>query len=418
MPTPKKRVNKDGSITWVVRFRTPSGRSSSKPFVTQADAQWFADQITARGVPFALRSLRDLLDDDSDRDDSPALTQVFAEFIAWKRTRVRSSRTIEDYERQYADVIDPYLGSYPVASIAPEHVSGWVDDLADGRIVSPRTGNPYAPKTIAARHSLLYAVMEFAAGARCRYITANPCTGTTLPKRTRPAPKGLMPAEWQAIHAALRTDCADAADLAYFLLNTGWRWSEGAALTPAAVEDYGPGATMYVNMVQVLRRAAGGFMSAVPDGKAEASLRRISLDPDTAAVIRRRTIGKGINDPIFCSPDGDAWTYNEFRVRWRRAITVANLSRKPTVHWLRHTHVAWMAMSGAPLPELQARIGHASIQTTIGVYGRMISDVGGDTMAAFTRMRDAAPIAAAAPGGADHPRLTSPGNPDATPTGH
>lgn len=402
MPTPKSRTNRDGSTTWTVRFRTPSGRNSSKAFVDEDTAQWFADQIEARGVPFALRSLNELLADASDDDDSPALAVVFAEFLAWKKSRVRSTRTAEDYERNYKDVIDPHLGSYPVASITAEMISDWVDGLTEGRIVSPRTKKKYSAKTIAARHALLYAILEYATSSRARYITVNPCSGTELPKRTRPAPKGLMPAEWQAIYAALCTDCTDAADLAYFLLNTGFRWSEGAALTPVAVEDYGRDQTMYVHMAQVLRRGAGGFVSAVPDGKAEKSMRRIALDPATATIVRRRMIGRGTEQPVFGNPAGEFWTYNMFRVRWNRAVGAANISRKPTIHWLRHTHVAWMAMSGAPLPELQARIGHASIQTTIGVYGRMISDVGGDTLTAFAAMRDAAPrtsLSVAADGG-------------------
>lgn len=49
--------------------------------------------------------------------------------------------------------------------------------------------------------------------------------------------------------------------------------------------------------------------------------------------------------------------------------------RKPTVHWLRHTHVVWSLQSGAGLSEIQARIGHASITTTIGVHGRGIVDL-------------------------------------------
>lgn len=414
MPTPKPRTGANGITTWTVRFRTSSGRSSSKTFATEADAQWFADQIEHRGVPFALRSLRDLLNDTRDRDDSPALADVFEEFLEWKRRLVRSQRTADDYKYHFDTIIDPTLGSYPIAAITADLVSDWVDLMVSGKIVSARTGKKLAPKTIAGRHSLLHSIMEFAADPRRGYITGNPCAGVTLPKRITAAPKGLMPAEWQAIHAALTLDSPDAADLAAFLINTGWRWSEGAALTPAAVEDYGPGAPMYVNMAQVLRRGSGGFVSAVPDGKAEKSMRRTRLDADTATIVRSRLVGRGIADPVFGSPDGDFWTYNEFRVRWRRAVSVANVTRKPTVHWLRHTHVAWMAMSGAALPELQARIGHASIQTTIGVYGRMIQDVSDDALTAFTRMRDAAPQVAAATAPDDATQLPSPGNPATT----
>jgi hypothetical protein len=48
-----------------------------------------------------------------------------------------------------------------------------------------------------------------------------------------------------------------------------------------------------------------------------------------------------------------------------------------------------MALTGASLPELQSRIGHASITTTINVYGRMLNDVSDRALDGFAAMRDA-----------------------------
>jgi integrase len=41
-------------------------------------------------------------------------------------------------------------------------------------------------------------------------------------------------------------------------------------------------------------------------------------------------------------------------------------------HDLRHTHVAWLIAGGAPLPHIQARLGHESITTTIDTYGHLL----------------------------------------------
>jgi integrase len=41
-------------------------------------------------------------------------------------------------------------------------------------------------------------------------------------------------------------------------------------------------------------------------------------------------------------------------------------------HDLRHTHVAWLIVGGAPLPHIQARLGHESITTTIDTYGHLL----------------------------------------------
>lgn len=47
-------------------------------------------------------------------------------------------------------------------------------------------------------------------------------------------------------------------------------------------------------------------------------------------------------------------------------------------HDLRHTHVAWLVAGGAPLPNIQARLGHESITTTIDTYGHLLP--GGDEL--------------------------------------
>src|SRR4030095_4129988 len=51
-------------------------------------------------------------------------------------------------------------------------------------------------------------------------------------------------------------------------------------------------------------------------------------------------------------------------------------------HDLRHTHVAWLVAGGAPLPHIQARLGHESITTTIDTYGHLLP-VGDELLAAI-----------------------------------
>jgi len=41
-------------------------------------------------------------------------------------------------------------------------------------------------------------------------------------------------------------------------------------------------------------------------------------------------------------------------------------------HDLRHTHMAWLVAGGAPLPHIQAWLGHESITTTIDTYGHLL----------------------------------------------
>jgi integrase len=48
------------------------------------------------------------------------------------------------------------------------------------------------------------------------------------------------------------------------------------------------------------------------------------------------------------------------------------LKKSPRFHDLRHTHVAWLVANNTPLPKIQQRLGHESIQTTIDVYGGLL----------------------------------------------
>ena len=41
-------------------------------------------------------------------------------------------------------------------------------------------------------------------------------------------------------------------------------------------------------------------------------------------------------------------------------------------HDLRHTHTSLLLASGVPVHVVQARLGHASIQTTVDTYGHVL----------------------------------------------
>ncbi len=47
---------------------------------------------------------------------------------------------------------------------------------------------------------------------------------------------------------------------------------------------------------------------------------------------------------------------------------------RPRVHDLRHSHASALIAAGVPLPVVQRRMGHESIQTTVDVYGHLAPD--------------------------------------------
>lgn len=401
--TPSEYAKADGTTSYRVRFDA-RGHTRTRTFTNRAAAEAFCHDLNTHGPDHALARIAEFEQVEADAA-TDTLDVVAGKFFDWKAARVRSDRTVADYRRDYANAIKPVLGARPIATITDDDVQAWIDGLVSTK------GKRLSPKSIADRHALLHSIMDYAAAPTRRLITANPCKHTELPEKHRTPPKGLMPAQWQALYAALRQGDDDAADLALFLIGTGWRWSEATALPVSAVEDYGD--RVLVSMTQVARRGASGSSEIVQDGKAAASLRRIGLDAEVAALVRRRIIGKGPDDLVFTTATGARWHYANYRDRhWSKAVATANIGRKPTIHWLRHTHVVWLALSGVELPELQARIGHASITTTLGVYGRMIQDAKPEALEAFAAMRSSGPSVAASPAPAAIAAAdTSPGQP-------
>lgn len=368
----RERTAKDGTVTYQVRFRH-GGRQRSKSFETAEAARHFDDLIRVLGIERALIEL------DGHADNGKTLDECAQAYWQFLDGRVQE-RTVDDYRRDYRNWIAEPMGWMPAEQIDEERVQAWVESM--------RT--KLSPKSVACRHAILHSIFKFASSPTRKLIAPghNPCIGSDLPKRVKRMPRGLQPAEWQALIRALDQIDTDAADLAEFLVASGWRWSEATALTTFDVDDYGPDRGMWVNMSQVARRDSKGRVYVEQGAKSDAGMRRIGLDAEIAATVRRRMDGLAPGSFVFTTGRGAMWNYAHYRTRyWLPAVKVANLTRKPTIHQLRHTAVGYMDAAGADLAKIQKRIGHESIKTTIDVYGSMIRDVTPESLETLATIR-------------------------------
>lgn len=379
MASVRKRVFNTGRTSYVVSYRH-GGKQSTKSFGDKRSADRVAALINALGVD---RGLAAAAEAGVTRSTTGATTldDLFEQMITWKSERNDiTDRGAADYRRAWANHMSKAFGHRGADFLTERDVQQWVDELS----------KRLSPKTVRDLHALLHQVYTWA-GARSRGLaTIDPCGETALPKRGKSIVRGLSLPEYQRLVTAARAINPNAADFIVFLACTGWRFSEAAALPVWAVED--DGRQVYVTLSQVSRRTTSGY-AIVADAKSQAGLRRVRLIGESTEVVRRRLVGRGRDDLVFTTPNGGRWFHGPFRDRqWLPSVAAAGLAdRKPTPHWLRHTHVAMCHAAGMSLPEIQRRIGHEDIRTTINVYGRMIDGMSDDVAARLDALMGATP---------------------------
>lgn len=371
MPSIRERTSA-GVTTYQVLFRHGS-KQRSRTFDNSTAAERFVSRIELDGEDIALAWL-DAARTGTAKPAGTTVDEISTLWFAARQADVDSGsltpRVLSNYRRDYANWIKPTFGHLPAETITELHVQAWVDKI------KTRPGS--SPATVATRHSILHGMFRWASDPRRGLTPRNPCVGTELPKRTRKPPKGLRLPEIHALTAAARKSSPDAADLIEFIVGTGWRLGEAKALTVGQVED--DGTSVYVTMGRVWRREAGFVESA----KSAAGYRRLRVLGSAVGVVRRRVVGKALGDLVFTTPSGRPWEDSNFRrYYFDPAAKAAGLTgeRRPTPHWLRHSHVFVCHAAGMSLPEIQRRIGHEDIKMTINTYGRLIDGMNDDVAA-------------------------------------
>jgi integrase len=383
-----KRKRSDGSVGYQVRWRQ-GGRWQSDIFDTERKALRFRLDVEDAGDQWPAGWV-------------PGVGYVTATATTAERTAFRgfaeqylNTRTaVSDYQMaRYRSALKRLAEHFPtVEEIDDQAVATWVRwMLAAGR----------APKTVANYHGLLSAVCAYA--VRRGLLQRNPCEDTQLPKVTaydedgEPIACFLEPDEFELIAEAM---CAAAAydwrpkggygkrrpnsqvptcgigfredrDLITLAVHTGLRWGEISALR---VGDVQPD-KRHLSVKRAWRRNGTGEWIIGPPKTAK-SRRTMSLAPCLVELLGPYVDGRRADQYLFLNGNGDPIRQNAFyEYRWQPAVKLARergLTKAPRFHDLRHTHVAWLIAGNTPLPKIQQRLGHESIQTTIDVYGGLL----------------------------------------------
>lgn len=253
-----------------------------------------------------------------------------------------------------------------------------------------------ALKTKANYHGLVYGVFAYA--MEQGYIDVNPCS-RTAPKRSRVRQaQAELRFLTEGEFATAASLAATHADLLTVAVSTGLRFGELTALWCGDV-DLVHG-TVRVNkawkrdgtdgetetpawLKKSLRPKHVMRQYHLGTPKTPRSRRTVTLAPSVVDLLRPLIAGRAADDFLFVTGTGRPWHNSDFYVRVWKPLQ-GRLVREGVApfrfHDLRHTHVAWLVAGGAPLPHIQARLGHESITTTIDIYGHLLP--GGDELIA------------------------------------
>jgi integrase len=348
---------------------------------------------------------------------APAVTEIttFADF-AYKwvdhLTGVQP-RTRADYRRDITLHMIPAFGHLDIAdddALDEYAVSAWILAMRAGERDPdhPETWlrKPKAVKTVANIHATLFVI--FKAAVRAKLRAGNPCEETSLPvDEDEDDIEEMVFLAHPEIHLLLAAANPDARDLIIILVNTGLRWSELTALQVRDVIDLA-GAKPHLRIRRAWKRQPDSTFKLGPP-KTKQSRRSISLTPTLVEIFTRLVAGRGDRDHIIVTATrGVVWGHHQFLgTRWMPAVYRAvrceahrdkdglkgvnkyglrrehlvpcgcpgTLTKVPRIHDMRHTHVAHLIASGAPMLAIQKRLGHKSAQTTSDRYGHLLPQV-------------------------------------------
>lgn len=281
--------------------------------------------------------------------EAPTFSEFAEQWLEEAEHRVKP-RTCQDYRQVVRTHLLPPFGNMKLGDISVDAVQKYT--TAKAGQVSPRTVN----KTLVALGAILKDAMNR------DLIDKNPVSRVKKLRQPQEEMDFLDPGEVRRlIDATPERERA----LITAAAMTGLRQGELLGLRWG---DYG--SERGVLFVRRTYRAGIGY----GEPKSKQSRRAVQV-PDVLCE-QLDALRKEPDAPMFPAPGGAPWEHaNLIRRVFHPALVRAGL-RRIRFHDLRHTYAALMVSQGVNLKWLQHQMGHASITTTLDLYGHLLPDTG------------------------------------------
>lgn len=360
MASIERRQTSSGETRWDVRYRDPQQRHRTRTFQRKTDAQKFANIVEA----------------DITRGEwlDPALgKETFEEWASrWVATIAGlTPKTRESYESILRRHLLPRFAGMPVSRIDHPTVVGLLAEL---------TAAGAGAGTVRNVRDVLRLVLELA--RRSGAIKTNPVEGAKAPKKP--------PAEMIFLDANQIMTLADAVTnppirtgggehrrrtfperglLVRFAAFTGLRSAEIVALRTDSVD-------LMRGRVQVVSSATEAY-GKIQFGPPKTYQRRaVPLPGALVAELTTYLAGKASDEFVFRSSRGGPLRHSNFYARhFKPAVLRAGLPEETRFHDLRHSYAAMLIAESAHPRAIMERMGHSTIQVTLGTYGHLFPNL-------------------------------------------
>ena len=348
------RKRERGPDVWEFRYyETDSQGERKRQSVILGDRNLYVTETQARKATQALL-LR--LNEESPRAEVEAATfgALLDRYVEKELSERYSTR--KSYLSNIRVHIRPRWGEYPVDKMKPMAMEQWLHDL------------PLAPKSKTHVRGIMHLVFKCAERWGIVELGKNPVSLVRVKNASKrlKRPRVLDVAEYFELLKHLDEPHRTMVLVAQCL---GLRVSEilGLQWGDFSFEN---------RSVLVQRSVVGG---RVDDVKTEYSKDDVPLDARLAEALlhwRSASIFPRDTDWVFANPVTER-PYHQESLRKRqlqRAAKLAGLGEDIGWHTFRHTYRSWLDETGAPMKVQQELMRHASIQTTMNVYGRAMTE--------------------------------------------
>lgn len=364
-----KRQDKSGKTRYMVRIESTDPVTGKRRRVTVGTFPTKREAEKEQAKAITERERGTLL-----QPDTTTVGELLDRYLETEVPKTVKPENRAEYEVIIRRHLKPALGNVLVRKLTVEHVERLFADLQAAG---------YSSTTIKKAHLRLGAALRLA--KRWNLVHDNVCDVAKPPKLEYKKPK-----VWSPDDVAAFLDVAERDHLyAYWLLlvETGARTSELLGLTWKDINfDRGT-----LRLGEQVVRLLKGTPILKQDAKTEAGRRTIRLTAGTVDVLRtyrrswlERKLASGDpdwnpDDLIFCTSTGKPYNAYNLRRNFDRIVKEAGIP-PITPHGVRKSHITMAIANGANVKAVAARVGHADVTTTLGVYTSLTASMDDDLL--------------------------------------